>query len=285
MDEIIHILQEKNCIFETTTTREIIQKGNEIVPSGIGDLLLIGIMIKSGKIQTPVYINLFIYISNVYTIGNPTSSLLFNVNLLNKIELCEHVRFYYDTDIYYTSKWNKDYSVIQSPQLLHSYFTFHTIFEDEYIIFHTKARFVGNFSYFEFKSDLRSFFKKFKSPYKIILLGERTFPSNKEGNIHKISTIYDELLELKNHNDLIDLTKENIYDNLNLEEYINDVNLIHNAKKNIVFGHGGQYCTCFTFSKSTVVYTIPMLAQLPELPINGMLYCYDLNTFDSLIKD
>ena len=104
-------------------------------------------------------------------------------------------------------------------------------FEYEYIIFHTKCRFTSNYNYAILKQHMKIFCKNFKTNYKIIILGERHMPSNVESDIHKMTTIYDELLELKSNNDVLDLSIDNIYDNLNFENYCKDMALIHYAKK------------------------------------------------------
>jgi hypothetical protein len=111
-------------------------------------------------------------------------------------------------------------------------------------------------------------------------LGERTINGGVEVQTHKITTIYNELLELKNNNDILDLTKYNIYDNLNFEDYEKDMALIHYAKLNILVGHGGQYCNCFCFGKKTVVYGIPELNLIPN-PLFETVYNINL-LFNSL---
>ena len=85
-------------------------------------------------------------------------------------------------------------------------------------------------------------------------MGERIFPNTIEVDIHGITTVYNELMELKNNNDIIDISIENIYSNLDYNNYKNDIKLIKNAKYNICFGLGGQLCTSVLFGKSTIVY-------------------------------
>jgi hypothetical protein len=79
-------------------------------------------------------------------------------------------------------------------------------------------------------------------------------PRNTESNFHNITTIYNELLELKKNNDILDLSIYNIYNNLDYDNYKKDINLINNAKYNICFGQGGQLCTSLVFGKSTIFY-------------------------------
>jgi hypothetical protein len=85
-------------------------------------------------------------------------------------------------------------------------------------------------------------------------MGERTFPNTEETEIHGITTAYNELLELKTHNDVSDITVENIYNNLDYNNYKNDIELIKNAKHNICSGVGGQLCTSLIFGNSVIFY-------------------------------
>ena len=62
--------------------------------------------------------------------------------------------------------------------------------------------------------------------------------NTKEANYHGIKTIYDELLLLKNNNDIIDLTRNVIYNDLDYDNYLKDVSIIHHANYNIHFGLG-----------------------------------------------
>lgn len=78
---------------------------------------------------------------------------------------------------------------------------------NNYIIFHTKVRMemssITNF----IKNDLPLliiFLKNFKTSKNIIIIGER----NLEVKIHNIISIYDELLLLKNNNNVIDLSQD-----------------------------------------------------------------------------
>ena len=72
---------------------------------------------------------------------------------------------------------------------------------------------------------------------------------------HGITTIYDELACLKTNNDVIDLTRKNIYDNLDFNDWEKDISIIHNAECNIGVGEGGQFVNCICFSKYTAFYT------------------------------
>ena len=106
-------------------------------------------------------------------------------------------------------------------------------------------------------------------------------PNNSESKAHNITTIYEELLELKNNNEIIDLTSENIYDNLNFDNYIKDMAIIHNAKTNILVGHGGQFCNSIIFGNDLICYSKPILIE--HLNINHIHFEFN-NFLNQLIQ-
>jgi hypothetical protein len=121
-------------------------------------------------------------------------------------------------------------------------------------------------------------------------MGERIFPITEESLAYGITTVYNELMELKNNNNIIDLSIENIYNNLDYNNYINDVKLIKNAKYNICFGIGGQFCTSVIFGKSTIVYSKSIEDYTPEFINNknfkkNNYYFNNTNDFFNLIKN
>ena len=271
--------------YNNLTTDTIIKDKYEIVQSGIGDILLIYLLINNNLLQCPIFININVYIKNLYSLNNPIQNFIFKLELLTKLKSNNTIIFYNDTNETCTNNWqgmlnNK----ILDYKSLHKYFNFNNIFKEDYIIFHTKCRFISNFDYNKLKIELKNFYKNFKLKYKIILLGERTI-NGKDGSevqIHKITTIYNELLELKNNNDILDLTKYNIYDNLNFKDYETDMELIHYAKLNILVGHGGQYCNCFCFGEKTVVYAIPELNLIPNPLVETV---YNINLLFNILSN
>jgi uncharacterized protein YpuA (DUF1002 family) len=116
-------------------------------------------------------------------------------------------------------------------------------------------------------------------------MGERTFPHTEEVDIHGITTVYNEVVEFKNNNDIIDKSIEDIYSNLDYNNYKNDIKLIQNAKYNICFGLGGQLCTSIIFGKSTIVYC--KVSQ--DLNTNNFkkknFYFTNIKDFFNLIKE
>lgn len=283
MEELIKKLRNANFIYNSTiTTNEIISQNDEIIQTGIGDILLIFLLINNKLISGPLYFNLSIIIDNPYTLNNPTNQLEFKLQLLNKICANDKIIFYYDKNITYTGNWVYKLINITNYNAMHNYFDFINPFEQEYIIFHTKCRFTNNFNYSDLKKCMKNFCKNFKTNYKIIILGERCMPRNFETNIHNITTIYDELLELKTNNNVIDLSIDNIYDNLNFENYCKDMSLIHYAKTNIVVGNGGQYCNSIIFGKGMIVFTLQTLKEDFNMDTDKIDNCYiyfDMNPF------
>ena len=72
--------------------------------------------------------------------------------------------------------------------------------------------------------------------------------------MHGITQIYNELLNLKKNNQVIDMSIDCIYSNLNYDTYKKDIQIIKNAKHNISFGVGGPFCNSICFGKSTIIY-------------------------------
>jgi hypothetical protein len=226
--------------------------------TGIGDILFRIVAIKNKLITNPFYINLN-YFTKPYYKMDPINQLEFRIKLI--LDIIN----YNDID------YNMIKFVFSNNVIISDYLPYHLIenynlkFDDttenikdsiaeDYIIFHTKCRHNKDENYFILKEHIKEFCKYNKSKYKIIILGERIFPHTEEVEWHGITTVYNELLELKNNNDIIDKSIENIYSNLDYDNYKNDIKLIQNAKYNICFGLGGQLCTSAIFGKSTIVY-------------------------------
>jgi hypothetical protein len=226
--------------------------------TGIGDILFRILAIKNEIITKPFYINLN-YFTKPYYKMNSINQLEFRIKLILDIINYNNIDH---KMIKFVFSNNESINEIMPYELIENYNlkfddttenTKDTIMED-YIIFHTKCRHNKNENYSILKENIKNFCKINKSKYKIIILGERIFPHTEEVEWHGITTVYNELLELKNNNDIIDKSIENIYSNLDYDNYKNDIKLIQNAKYNICFGLGGQLCTSAIFGKSTIVY-------------------------------
>ena len=282
MEALIKQLTNANFVYNSSiTTNQIKSQNGEIIQTGIGDILLLFLLINNKLISSPLYFNLSIVIDNIGKLNNTTCAFEFKLQLLNKICAHDKIIFYYDKSTFdYTNKWQSKLSNITNFSLMHNYFDLVNPFEQEYIIFHTKCRFTNNFNYSYLKEHMKKFCKNFKTNYTIIILGERCMPNNFETHVHKTTTIYDELLELKSNNNVIDLSIDNIYDNLNFENYCKDMSIIHHAKTNILVGHGGQYCNSIIFGKGLIVFTQPNLIGGFNTDKIDKCYIYlDMNSF------
>jgi len=241
-------------INDNINNKIIISNNKLIIQSGIGDLLFLISLLKSNIIEGPLYINLNVYMKNIHSVNNILENLNFKIKLIEKLNALNDIIFFKDDLIIY-SNWENTIPLLKNYNILHDFFTFRNNIESEYLVFHTKCRFYKDFNYKFLKKELKFFYKNYKSKYKIIIMGERIVPDNYESKVNNITTIYNELLQLKNNNDILDLSIKNIYDNLKFDSYLEDLSIIHNAKVNILVGHGGSYCTSLFFGKKSIVYT------------------------------
>lgn len=273
---------------ESTNNIKTNQINGEIIQTGIGDILLAMALVKNNLIKKPIYFNLAIYNKNHLNLDDPENHLRFKMKLIKQLDDDNEIIFYDDPNIKYTN-WNNFLKQLKKFDILKNYFTFENKYTNEYIVFHTKCRFTAKFNYTDFKNKLKLFFKNYKTNYKIILLGEQTFNTNNYSpfKIFGITTIYNELLELKENNEVIDLTIPEIYNSFDFDKYTKDLSIIYYAKHNIVVGHGGQFVNCIFFGNSSVVYTLPEL--LCGLDINNLknnnIHChFDIENFKKYLK-
>jgi hypothetical protein len=252
----------------------------ECIAVGIGDILFRLVNLQNNLVSKPVYINLDIFQSGLYKnnqnsesniwFENPYNNFIFRINLLN--DIIENSIFFKKKDFIFVitslnalllSKTNTtfNYRILQSFNLsLNPSFYNNTLNETilnfikkPFIVFHTKLRLNNDYNYNIIKEHLNMFFSGLKiHKYNIILLGEQKFKPTLESAYHKITTIYPELLKLYNYNSdkILDLTKEYIYNELNYDEYKNDICLVHKAEHNICYGQGGQLCSSLLFGKT-----------------------------------
>ena len=287
--KIIDLIKNKKIKIENIKNQQIKKNNNLIIQTGIGDLLLIISLLKAQVLKGPLYININIYIKNPYQYNNILDTLKFKLQLIEKTDTINDIIYFYDDNIEYSrTSWEPNIKFLNTF-ILQKYFTFNKL-EQEYIIFHTKCRFYKNFDYNKLKQDLKFFFEQYKSKYKIYILGERCMPDNIESKIVNITTIYDELLLLKNNNDVLDLSIENIYDNLNFENYLQDISLIHNAKTNIMVGIGGSFCSCLVFANNLITYiddklfNDPLLLNFNRFQIDNKYICNSFETYLNYIN-
>jgi len=271
--------------------------------TGIGDLLFWALAVKNNLIPKPIYINLLFFTVPYYN-QDPINQLEFRIKLIKDLIKYNNID---ENDVKFVFSHNRE--VCQMESKVYSSLTDFNLkimdtqenddneIGEEYIIFHTKCRHVFNYENIEIlKENIQKFCKDFKSEYKIIIMGERSFPYNQEVDLHGITTVYSELIELKTNNVIIDKTIENLYSNLDYDNYLNDVKLIKNAKYNICFGIGNSLVTSLMFGKSVMTYC-NAYDKYCEMYCNSEnfmkkehfkknnFYCKDIFEFFNLIKE
>lgn len=271
------------------TPESIISLNCHSIQTGIGDILFASTLVRNKLIKTPLFINIRVYTDNPYQLTDTYNSFCFKIKLLERLYDSQEITFYSHSDMYY-SDWPKHLKSITNFSALNKSFDLTNLIPDDYIIFHTKCRFTSDFNYEGLKHNMKIFCKNFKTNNTIIILGERQMPSNYETTVHKITTIYEELLELNNNNRVLDLSIDNVYDNLNFENFCKDMSIIHNSKTNILVGHGGQFCNSILFGKNAISYlTEGLLGGFPldiyELEKNNKYIFFDLFKFFNKIKE
>ena len=224
--------------------------------TGLGDIMFRILCIKNNLINGPINFNLTWFTKPYYKM-DPLNQFEFKINLINDLlkynNISESMVNYFfsdnphvNTELPYKFIDNFSLNISNKDNIFNN---------EEYIIFHTKCRHCISEDYKLLKNKIKVFSSNFKSKYKILIMGERVFPETEEVFIHGITTVYDELLYLKNNNDIVDISIENIYSNLNYDNFKKDVEIIKNAKYNICFGTGGQLCSSLIFGKSTIYYS------------------------------
>jgi hypothetical protein len=283
-DNLVNILKKNDYQYIINNDKD---SSIQYIAVGIGDILFKLVNLQENLVNKPVYINLDLFQSGYIKINktsealvwfdNPYNNFIFRINLLN--DIIENSIYFEKKDFIFVITNNDaldiaiinstfNFKKIQKYNLLmnNNFYTnndfkkyaqyFRNIIQqfvkDPFIIFHTKLRLNKNYDYKQIKEHLNLFFSGFKiKNFNIILLGEQNFKSNLESTLHGITTIYPELLKLYNYNSnkILDLTKEYIYNELNYDEYKNDICLMHQAKYNICYGQGGQLCSSLLFGK------------------------------------
>ena len=156
------------------------------------------------------YINSYdkIIIENVY---NPSYKLMDVCSLSNNFNICVKFKIY--------------------DKLINDNFNF----PFDYVTISTKIINISNELYKKYKELL--FNKLNNIGYKVIILGEREITSCNEYNIHKVYSIYNDLIgSLTNY---IDNTICDSNDNNNLDNFIRSCTIFNKSKLNIYIGNGG----------------------------------------------
>ena len=242
----------KNHISELTFDDNLV--GNA---TGIGDILLKFVNMKHNPDATPFYFNMEWFTRPYYRM-NPINQLEFRIKLIRELCECNDIPTHMVKIIYSknpnVTTFNKESYEKMNAFDIDLKFNSSNAIDGDYIVFHTKCRHLNDENYEILKQKINVFCGNYKSFYKIVILGERNFPSTEESDAHGITQIYNELLNLKKNNQVIDMSIDCIYSNLNYDTYNKDIQIIKNAKHNISFGVGGPFCNSICFGKSTIIY-------------------------------
>ena len=245
------------------------------VASGIGDILIH----KNNNPNAGVFYNIK-HLLDYKPFPDNLVNIKFNIELLLKLFGEKNVHIFYKERVVIRQQplHRIDYS-----DMIRNFDITRTL-DYKYIIIHTKVRFGFNSEKLvsNTKSALRKFFSNVKSKYKILILGERKLAENSATKaIPAMTTIYDECMLLKNNNDAIDLTEEEMYNTPDMARFERDIGLIHNAEYNIGVGHGGQFCFNLFFSKKSIYYCPPGLVNF-KIDNPGMQIVNDIVGFANL---
>lgn len=226
---------------------------------GIGDLVIL----KHYCVTQNIKLNLIIFDNNLLKYRlDPHKYLIFVKNLIsNLFDKCK-------IEISSTIKLNpNDYKIFRHSyklENLYNYYSFKFKYSNclidknsPYIIFHTKARLSTqkcvNY-YLSQQNNLINFFSNFKSKYKIILMGERYIEQNYEAILLNMQSVYNILINLNKNNEILDLTSDLISSSNDINNFNNELHIIHNAHYNITFGEGGNMVICHAFCDNNLSY-------------------------------
>lgn len=229
----------------------------EITPCvGIGDLLIYK-MIDMNKSLNLKKINISKQLANTYR-KYPDRFICFITKLINC--LFPNVNVSVVDEQYKPILYEGHKFQINSPYIFDNMNIPRNIIRySNYIIFHTKVRMQNMESMVHFNNNelslLKHFVENFITNKTIMILGERNIENCLEQQIHGIISIYELLRQLSIHNDVIDLTKDVLYSgNPSFDDFVDDVNMIHNASSNIEIGIGGSLAICQAVSKNNICY-------------------------------
>ena len=233
-----------------------------ITALGIGDILITFNLLKFKFIKGPIIFNLYHYLVEPSWYPEPINAMDFRIKFIKKILTDNNFSEKDIVFVVYNSKYLNCHNNELKNFLSKEYWSLNlsidktlpsNILPGKYIVFHTKFRMFAGYEYNKVKEIMKTFYQNLKFNMPLVLLGEQEMVDSIEAVHHGITTIYNELLQLKIHNIVIDLTKKIIYNTLDINEYIYDINIIKNAYKNILIGCGGQFCSCLTFNGNNTI--------------------------------
>lgn len=256
----------------------------EITPAlGIGDILIYLMYFKQNKIKD-IKVNINENLIKQHRL-EPEKFIEFVIFLFKSFNKDININLVnIEITVQYPDNYIMDNNYLFDDMTIEKYIPI----TEEYIVFHTKARFDKYQPVFDREiGHLNNFLKNFKSKYTIVILGEKEVEKNIEQKTHNINSLYDNFRVLNDNNKIIDLTKDFLYSgNDSIEDFVKDINIINNAKMNITFGWGGPLNLCQSFSKNNICYVGKLEHSLLNnyQKNNKNLYRF-INEFTLKIKD
>jgi hypothetical protein len=124
----------------------------------------------------------------------------------------------------------------------------------DYLVIHTKVR-METKCLDKTVSTLTKKIGKLRTHKTIVILGEKVVENCLEQKALNIVSLYPTLLCLQKHNDVRDLTRDILYSgNPVYDDFVYDLNVIHQADLNVTFGIGGPFGLCQAFSEHNLCY-------------------------------
>jgi len=251
-------------IMNNRSTLDPSSKDLTITPHlGIGDLIVVKMIEVSN--------NLYIQHINI----NDNLIKMYSSNYASKLKFIKGiVGFLFPDATYEVNNTKIDFSSFQQRYSIHPVYLYDEIntsmikqmggIAEDSIVFHTKLRHdrLIDKIYQHILPELIVWLTSFKTTKKIIIVGERTIGVNLETSTHNTKTIYNELLLLRNNNTVIDLTKEQLTEGGDFDEFLYDIDIIHTCACNVTFGVGGSLALTSAFSKNNIAF-IPFLSESP----------------------
>lgn len=259
---------------------------------GLGDIIISLILLREKIIKSPIVINLN-YFKNNEWYPNPLNALQFRISLIKIICMMCGLDFASDIAFCFCKNMVLDQH-LSSLKLITKWLSDFTIpvelcggagglVPHRYIIFHTKFRLLGRSGNDQFMGRLDKLISAIKLPnYTIVLMGEQKMVPTSEQKFHRIDTIYPLLLKLKQNNNVIDLTKETIYNSLNINDYMHDCSIIKGAYKNILVGFSGQLVMCLSFAPQSIICLA--LDKIDTMEFHKNMYDHIFYEFDKYQK-
>jgi alpha(1,3/1,4) fucosyltransferase len=287
---LFYILPQINVNITNVNYIDNFKRYRTISPAlGIGDLLTLKMYEMSNNITFNDFI-INVYIIKFYKI-NADNNIIFITNLINNLFNNPKITYIYEKNI----KIDRYYENINTFYL-YDYYNFSINNESivdkvgtnkKYIIFHCKIRF--DYCRDNFNNEisiLDKFIDEFKTDYDIVLFGERILEQNLEVKTHKMISIYQNLIKLKNNNNVIDLTRDGLCSDNSIESYEIDAKIISNAVLNIIIGYGGPLAISMAYCKNNVYYinNLKHLVFDSYIKINNNMF-RDINKFFNYINE